>query len=87
MKKINLKSILKKTFKKKIKKNKNKKTLIKVKKIKFKKKTKRSTKPTKTIKEAYTYATNQTKWKEAREWCADRQLEFKVITEKELGIK
>ena len=51
MKKINLKSILKKTFKKKIKKNKNKKTLIKVKKIKFKKKTKRSTKPTKTIKE------------------------------------
>ena len=39
------------------------------------------------IKEAYTYAINQTKWKEAREWCADRQLEFKVITEKELGIK
>ena len=50
MKKINLKSILKKTFKKKIKKNKNKKTLIKVKKIKFKKKTKHSTKPTKPIK-------------------------------------
>ena len=39
------------------------------------------------IKEAYTYATNQTKWKEAREYCADRQWEFKVITEKELGIK
>ena len=51
MKKINLKSILKKTFKKKIKKNKNKKTLIKFKKIKFKKKTKHSTKPIKAIKE------------------------------------
>ena len=51
MKKINLKSILKKTFKKKIKKNKNKKTLIKVKKIKFKKKTKHSTKPIKATKE------------------------------------
>tara|TARA_B100000686_G_scaffold236121_1_gene244044 strand:+ start:23 stop:457 length:435 start_codon:yes stop_codon:yes gene_type:complete len=38
------------------------------------------------IREAYVYATNQTKWKEAREWCADRQLEFKVITEKELGV-
>ena len=39
------------------------------------------------IKEAYTYAINQTKWKEAREFCSDRQWQFKVITEKELGIK
>ena len=39
------------------------------------------------IKEAYTYAINQTKWKEAREYCADRGWEFKVVTEKELGIK
>ena len=38
------------------------------------------------MREAYTYATNQTKWKEAREYCKDRQWEFKVITEKELGI-
>ena len=38
------------------------------------------------IREAFEYARNQAKWKEAREWCADRQLEFKVITEKELGI-
>jgi len=38
------------------------------------------------IRECYTYATNQTKWKRAREWCADRQWQFKVITEKELGI-
>ena len=39
------------------------------------------------IREAYEYAKNQSKWKEAREYCADRQWEFKVITEKELGIK
>ena len=38
------------------------------------------------IREAFEYARNQAKWTEAREWCADRQLEFKVITEKELGI-
>jgi len=37
--------------------------------------------------EAQTYAVNQAKWKAASEWCADRLLEFKVITEKELGIK
>ena len=39
------------------------------------------------LREAYTYATNQTKWKMAREYCKDRQWEFKVVTEKELGIK
>ena len=38
------------------------------------------------IREAYEYAKNQAKWKMAREFCADRQWEFKVITEKELGI-
>ena len=37
--------------------------------------------------EAQTYAVNQAKWKAAKEWCADRMLEFIVITEKELGIK
>ena len=49
------------------------------------KKPKRQTK--RYINEAYTYAINQTKWKEAREYCADRHWQFKVITEKELGIK
>ena len=34
-----------------------------------------------------TYAVNQAKWKPAQEWCKDRLLEFKIITEKELGIK
>lgn len=39
------------------------------------------------IYEAYEYAKNQSKWEAAREWCADRGYEFKVITENELGIK
>ena len=39
------------------------------------------------INEVYTYATNEAKWKAAREWCLDHRLEFKIITEDELGIK
>jgi hypothetical protein len=39
------------------------------------------------ISEVYEYAKNQSKWEAAREWCADRGYEFKVITENELGIK
>jgi hypothetical protein len=39
------------------------------------------------LHECKTYAVNQAKWKAAEEWCADRLLEFKVITENELGIK
>ncbi len=38
------------------------------------------------IREAYEYARNQAKWKMAKEFCADRKWEFKVVTEKELGI-
>ena len=37
--------------------------------------------------EAYEYAKNQAKWKVAKEFCEDRQWEFKVLTEKELNIK
>ncbi len=37
--------------------------------------------------EAYEYAKNQAKWKAAREFCEDRMWQFKVLTEKELGIK
>ena len=36
------------------------------------------------IYEAYEYAKNQSKWEAAKEYCKDRQWEFKVITEKEL---
>lgn len=38
------------------------------------------------IYEAKTYAVNEAKWKAAKEWCADRLLEFIIITEEELGI-
>ena len=38
------------------------------------------------IREAYEYARNQAKWKMAKEFCADRQWLFKLVTEKELGI-
>jgi hypothetical protein len=49
---------------------------------------KKKTRVTKSyLYEAKTYAVNQAKWKAAVEWCEDRRLEFKVITENELGIK
>ena len=39
------------------------------------------------IYEAKTYAVNQAKWKAATEFCLANGVEFKIITEKELGIK
>ena len=39
------------------------------------------------ITEVVTWAVNDAKWKAAREYCADRNWEFKLITENELGIK
>ena len=33
------------------------------------------------------YAKNQAKWKAAKEFCDDRMIEFKIITENELGIR
>lgn len=39
------------------------------------------------LEESITYAINQAKWKAADEFCKDRGWEFKVITEKDLGIK
>ena len=57
-------------------------------------KPKRQTKPhvKKTSKKAYIYeaheyAKNTAKWKMAKEYCKDRMMEFKILTEKELGIK
>ena len=65
-----------------------KRYLIEVKPLKQTVKPKKPKRQTKGyIREAFEYAKNQAKWKEAREWCADRQWEFKVVTEKELGIK
>ena len=39
------------------------------------------------IYETMEYAKNQAKWKAAKEFCDDRRIEFKIITEDELGIK
>lgn len=39
------------------------------------------------ITEVATWGKNQAKWKAATEYCLDRGWEFKLITEKELGIK
>jgi|TARA_B100000214_G_scaffold375121_1_gene360146 hypothetical protein len=36
--------------------------------------------------EVQTYVVNQAKWKAAESYCADRKYEFKIMTEKELGI-
>jgi hypothetical protein len=36
--------------------------------------------------EMKTYSVNQAKWAAAEEWCRSRNIEFKIITEKELGI-
>lgn len=38
------------------------------------------------ITEVTTYAVNDAKWKAAREYCADRQWQFKILTEKELKV-
>ena len=38
------------------------------------------------ISEAKTYAVNDAKWKAAREFCADRKMEFLILTEKELKV-
>ena len=38
------------------------------------------------LSEMKTYAVNEAKWKAAQEYCDDRRYEFKIITEKELGL-
>jgi hypothetical protein len=39
------------------------------------------------INEVTTYVVNQAKWEAAREWAADRQLEFLILTEDHLNVK
>jgi hypothetical protein len=49
---------------------------------------KKQTKITKRyINEVFTWGVNEAKWKAAEEYCKDIQWEFKIFTEKELGIK
>ena len=59
--------------------------------VKPKKQTKEPRIPKKKTKswlyEMKTYTVNQAKWKAAKEFCGDRKIEFKIITEKELGIR
>jgi hypothetical protein len=44
-------------------------------------------KPTKKyLREVATYGTNMAKWEAAKDYCEDRQWEFVVLTERELGI-
>lgn len=38
------------------------------------------------MNEVVTYGVNKAKWKAAKEFCEDRQWEFKILTEHELGI-
>lgn len=33
-----------------------------------------------------TYMVNQAKWKAARKWCEDKGMNFRIVTEKDLGI-
>ena len=49
-------------------------------------------KPRKRVSKSYiyectTYAVNQAKWKAANEFCKDNRINFKIVTEDELGIK
>ena len=65
-----------------------KRYIIEIKPLKQTIKPKKQRKQTKGyIYEVYEYARNQAKWKAAQEFCKDRHWEFKVMTEKELGIK
>jgi len=38
------------------------------------------------VNEVYQYATNKAKWKAAAEWCEDRGMNFRLITEKDLKL-
>ena len=65
-----------------------KRMLIEVKPIKQTMKPKKPKRKTKGyIYEIYEYAKNQAKWEAAQNFCEDRNWEFKVMTERELGIK
>jgi len=61
--------------------------MIEIKPMKQAKPPKQRTRITKQyINEVMTYGVNQAKWKAAEEYCLDRGWEFRVLTEKDLGI-
>jgi hypothetical protein len=57
---------------------------IKVKQCKPPKDPKRRTR--RWMNEVITYGVNDAKWRYATEWCADNDMEFKILTEDHLGI-
>lgn len=64
------------------------KYLIEIKPEKFTKPPEIPKKKTKSfIDEVFQYGINEAKWKAAFEYCADRNMKFMILTEKDLGIK
>jgi hypothetical protein len=67
---------------------KDKKYLIEIKPYRFTQEPKQPKRRTKRfISEVMQYGVNLAKWESASEFCLDRNWEFKIITEKELGLK
>jgi hypothetical protein len=65
----------------------NKKFMIEIKPAKYTKPPKAPKKKTKAfMRESVEFIRNMAKWKAAQKYCEDNNLEFKVFTEKELGI-
>lgn len=60
-----------------------KKELIEIKPLKQTKPSK-SRKPTVKLQENYIHAVNTAKWEAATKWCADKGIEFKILTEKSI---
>ena len=50
-------------------------------------KAKRVKKAATLMEETYTYMVNQDKWEAAEKWAASKGMEFRVLTEDDLGIK
>ena len=64
----------------------NKKYLIEVKPERFTKPPEPRRKTKKYLQEVATYAVNEAKWDSAKNFCKSKDMEFLIITEKELGI-
>lgn len=65
----------------------NKTYLVEIKPMKQTQPPQGSRKTKKLLAEMQTYLVNQAKWDAAQKWAADRNYEFKVLTEYELGLK
>lgn len=48
---------------------------------------KKSERSRKYINEVLTYGVNQAKWRAADEFCRDRNWQFKIMTEKDIGVR